>query len=920
MAEIITENGRKAIKKMAEINNCVRALDLMPSPEDFALRVIGDVKVIAKTVGNISTRINDILDRYASIPAEFLIEGLDYILEKLNNIDAYSKFLIAETSSLLTDTATSIKETSNALGSAMSATTSAALQIGGGLSYASTALGANIALTMSGDGRRNMTNDVVADAVSGDVDMEGMKEEFDNRIDSSVGGINDTADAIRDWSEKSARESTREINDFFNGVGEGIDVGINAIDSAAGVANKAVDDTVGVAIEFVTKAKREIEEQIEKVKAIFDNLTKNFDETFGYLCGKNALEESARNISNTAYEMGGEVFGAVGEVADEVAQFINNFNIGKVVTAIGGIVVGAGAATLAMDLLPDVDVDKMLKRIIGGVDKWTEDMIAKLIRNKYYEDEPDLLDIPDVPWRLSVDDLEKYNAEGYNKYLEEFGEENDKQRQEMLERLQKATTPSEIRKVTRENKQKMRENKTALKAMRKVRRDAIKARQIEKYKGFLKIELDYLKKECQNMKVDIKNEWDSMMKQYRTAIAEIKKFFTTDGSGGNDAIDKCCDRINKDAEEIVELCQSITVEITNVVGNIPIPYAVGSCFDMPVHKILEFFKDVKIVLTFLKNLIRLGTDIISQMTILAKIVCGGITSLAEIMETLMKLIGVDKILKMIDFIIALFGPKMIDAKILLENSISPIYYNETDEYEAKVEALEALLEDDKSGGHVEAFKYTDDPYCRKKYDKKFGGKYYDDDDIEELLEELEAKGEREIVAYRSPILNSAGDDFAGWVFYHAYAYDKMKKSWNAGKKRRRNKLIKKASRKNKMMFGKLVGGVAQLKKNRRFGYYNNGKYISNSVNGFDAFYWYTKWTSDPTDCNPDFDNVDIVYDEETGNAIAWKTINENVVTPVQTTANGSLVELNDGRRVFVEGKIVQSGDYVNVDGVKYKVK
>ena len=51
-----------------------------------------------------------------------------------------------------------------------------------------------------------------------------------------------------------------------------------------------------------------------------------------------------------------------------------------------------------------------------------------------------------------------------------------------------------------------------------------------------------------------------------------------------------------------------------------------------------------------------------------------------------------------------------------------------------------------------------------------------------------------------------------------------------------------------------------------------------------------------------------------------KAINENVVSPIQTTANGSLVELNNGQRVFVEGKIVKSGDYVNVNGVKYKVK
>ena len=73
----------------------------------------------------------------------------------------------------------------------------------------------------------------------------------------------------------------------------------------------------------------------------------------------------------------------------------------------------------------------------------------------------------------------------------------------------------------------MKENKTALKAMRKVRRDAIKAKQIERYKGFLKIELDYLKRECLNMKTSIKNDWDCMMAQYKTAINEITKLIRT---------------------------------------------------------------------------------------------------------------------------------------------------------------------------------------------------------------------------------------------------------------------------------------------------------------------------------------------------------------------------------------------------------
>ena len=350
--------------------------------------------------------------------------------------------------------------------------------------------------------------------------------------------------------------------------------------------------------------------------------------------GKNFVESTFRNISNTAYEkMDGPIYDAIGEVSGEIADFINNFNIGKVITAMGGMAVGAGLATLAMDLLPRVDVERMLKDIIGGVDTYRMDKMMELYNNKYFESEPDLLEVPDVPWRLSKDDLEKYNAEGYKKYLEDFAEENDKERSEIVKRMEKATTRKELAAIRKENKEKMKENKSALKAMRKVRRNAIKAKQIEKYKSFLKIELDYLKKEFLDMKNTVKKDWDAMMNQYTVAIKEIKKFFTTDGSGGNEVIDRCCDRINDDAEQITELCKSITVELTNTVAMVPTPYAIGPCVDMPVHKILAFFKDVKIIITFLKNLIRLGIDIISQLTILIKLIANGLKSLKDIMKT-----------------------------------------------------------------------------------------------------------------------------------------------------------------------------------------------------------------------------------------------------------------------------------------------
>ena len=921
MAKLITDAGRKAIKKMAQVSQCARALSLMPTAEDFAMRLIGDMRVIAKMLNNISTRINEILDKYSTIPGEFLLEGFDEILKKLDDISDYAKFAIKETSDVMTSTVKTTQEITDALGSAVSGATSATLQIGGGLTYGTIAMGANIKLAMTGNGRRVMTNEVVQDVVDGKVPITGMEEEIENRIKNEVGKMDDLAYTIRDWTENSATKSTESIDEFFGKAGSGIDGALEWIDEKKTNADAVVDEKIGVLVEKVEKAKEEVEKKIERVREVFNNLIKNFDDAFGFVNGKNFAEETFRNASNTAYEkMDSPVFDAVGDVTGEIADFIENFSIGKVVTAIGGIVVGAGAATLAMDILPHIDVDRMLKDVIGGIDTTRLDKLTELYNNKYFDSEPDLLEVPDVPWRLSKDDLEKYNADGYNKYLEEFDEVNDSTRMEILEQMQKVKTSAELAAITEANKEKMKENKSALKAMRKVRRDAIKAKQIEKYKGFLSIELNYLKRECQNMKTNIKNEWDSMMRQYKTAIEEIKKFFTEDGYGGSETVDRCCDRINDDATQIVELCKSITIELTSAVAMVPTPYAIGTCVDMPVHKILSFFKDIKIIITFLRNLIRLGIDIISQLTILAKLIFNGFQSLAEILKILKDLIGVDKILNMIDYLIALFRPKMMDAKILLENAISPIYYNETEEYETKVEALEALLEDDKDGGNVEMFKYTDDPYARKKFkNMKINGSGKSDDDIEELLEELEAKGEREIVAYRSPILNAEGDDFAGWIFYHAYAYDDMKKTWRDAKKRRRNKLIKKASKNNEMRQGKLIGGVAQLKKNMSFGHYENGKYIKNSVTGFDAYYWYTKWTNDPTDCEPDFSNVEFTYDKD-GNLIGAKTITENVVSPIQTTANGSLVELSNGQRVFVEGKIVKSGDFVNVNGVKYKVK
>ena len=83
-----------------------------------------------------------------------------------------------------------------------------------------------------------------------------------------------------------------------------------------------------------------------------------------------------------------------------------------------------------------------------------------------------------------------------------------------------------------------------------------------------------------------------------------------------------------------------------------------------------------------------------------------------------------------------------------------------------------------------------------------------------------------------------------------------------------------------------------------------GNFFKKRDKAYVAFYWYTYYTEDlEKDC---FERTTVD--------------NSIIIDNVVHTENGSVVELNDGRKVFVADNMVRSGDYVNVDGVKYRVK
>ena len=113
-------------------------------------------------------------------------------------------------------------------------------------------------------------------------------------------------------------------------------------------------------------------------------------------------------------------------------------------------------------------------------------------------------------------------------------------------------------------------------------------------------------------------------------------------------------------------------------------------------------------------------------------------------------------------------------------------------------------------------------------------------------------------------------------------------------KKIKSKIIQKAAKNG----NKKRGGVTRLKNK------NVGSSKRKIDTAYVAFYWYTYYTEDlEKDC------------------FEFKTIDNSIIIDNAVhTENGSVVQLNDGRKVFVANNMVKSGDYVNVDGVKYRVK
>ena len=876
--EVINTGMRKGIKAMAVVCQTAQFISLMPKPKDFVTRIVGDVVYLSAQLTKLSEDMNKLLDSYADIPVNYFMTQVNSITGSLsgitNRLNTYVQNGVNQIAGLGENALNTISEI-----------TGAAIDTTGSLTSAVVSLGSAVVQTP--------------------VNILGQTDTGEE--------INDAAEIVLEWTNNGFKtikdDVTKPINDVtnkLNNLKSGVTDTING-------ATNTVNDKIQEAQKWIQTLINELRDKVQKLSNLIDTGFKD-------VTGLSSISKGSTTISTGLTESGEESLAGIAtqSITSSLSNVINNFSISKVVFAFAGVIIQSAIVKLGLDQLPPIDFESMMYKIRDDI-TMTEDDLYKQYQQLSDSTYNDIIKFgEDVSKNPS--EFRNYSAENYDKFKDEFEDELKKQREDIRTRMKFAKNDRNQATIAKK------EIRSAIKEIEKYRKQIKNAKQTSTLKSIIGDELKNFKKEIEYRSNSIKSDWESMMKQYRDAIKEIKEFFSTGGSCDM-FIDDCCNQINKDCNDIKELCKNLASQLIGCTIKVAMPADIGPVFPNPVYKISDFWMDVKTIIKFIKDLITLIIDIINNVNKLVRIMLNGINSLKEILDEFLNIIGLKWLMNLVQNIINLFGYNIKSARLRLENTLSPVYFSDTKEYENSLEALESLLDGNRISiretltGSIDMLNSINS--INKDFNEVYNGAknisyintsattgravtYAENqsEKVQKLIDELEKRGD-EIVAYKSPIIEEPGDTttvsnmidggssdidikFIGWNFFHPNLNNKDYYKSNFMKKIK-SKIIKKAAKNGH----KKRGGVNGLRT----------RWKVKSDTAYDAFYWYTYYTEDlEKDC------FEFKTDDNT-------VIIDNVVH----TENGSVVQLSDGRKVFVANNMVKSGDYVNVDGIKYRV-
>ena len=575
--DVINTGMRKSIKTMAVVCQTAQFVSLMPKPKDFVTRIVGDVVYLSAQLTKLSEDMNKLLDSYASIPVNYFMTQVNSITGSLSSI----------TNRLNTYTQNGVNQIAglgeNALNT-ISEITGTAIDTTGSITSAIVNLGSAVAQTSVN--------------VIGQTDLG---EEINDGAEIILEWTNNTFKTVKDDVTKPINDVTNKLNNFMSGVTDDIN----------GVAN----DVNGA----IQKTQKWIQTLINDLRDKVQKLSNLMDTNFKDVTGLSSISKGTATISSGLAESGEESLAgtATQSITSSISNAINNFSISKVVFAFAGVITQSAIVKLGLDQLPPIDFESMMYKIRDDI-AMTEDDLYKQYQQLSDSTYNDIIKFGE-DLSKNPSEFRNYSTENYDEFKNEFEDELNKQRETIRTLMKNAKNDRSQATIAKK------EMRSAIKEIEKYRKQIKNAKQTSTLKSIIGDELNNFKKEIEYRSNSIKSDWESMMKQYKDAINEIKEFFSTGGSCDM-FIDDCCNQINKDCDDIKELCKNLSSQLIGCAIKVVMPADIGPVVPNPVYKISDFWMDVKTIFKFIKDLITLIIDIINNINKLARIMLNGIIS------------------------------------------------------------------------------------------------------------------------------------------------------------------------------------------------------------------------------------------------------------------------------------------------------
>lgn len=800
---------KKIIKGMVVTAQTARFIELMPKPKDFVTRVVGDVVYLSAKVQKLSDDVNKLLDQYANIPA-------DYIMMQMNGI---------------TDAAANIVDQTNML--AQNALNQGSTAVQNGLEAISSLAGGAV--------------DIVKETSNAVVSLAGTV----SHTSSAVLGNATVAANVKAGVESIMEWNGKKFDEIKSTVTEPVAKAAQKVEDAKSKVSDYMSNTAKKAQDIISKPQEKVQNLLKELKTAMDNLSNKLDTGFGDVTGVNSIAKGANFVTEALKnsDNNSPSAQAVSAVSESVSYVLKNFSISKVVKAFAGVVTCSVLTETGLSKLPPINVEKMRFALSDNIKIQNSDVLKKLhivndeTLRKYeiYGEDDSFSKIPS--------EVKVYSSKKYNEFIKQFESELQEQRDAIRVSMNKKEREHRTDESLQKEMMDRQENPSAIKGVQKFQDEIKNAQQSKKLMSIIKEELKGVKKEFQYTSNSLKSDWESMLKQYKDSINEIKQFFQK-GGDGDKFIDDCCDNINKDADEIKKLCSDLIIQLANSAVKIILPADLGIGLSVlipnPLYKIADFFMDIKTILKFIRDIIMLIIDIINNINKLARIILNGLNSLKEIIKELMELIGFKWLMNIVQNLLDFAKGKAKSSVGVLNNQKTPVYYKDTDKYQNEKEELEKAKQNQANSPdkiNPASIWSILRPSTTTDYDK--------------LLDDLEKKGNT-VVAYKYPQVSMTTNE--------------------------------------DLTVDKIVD--------------NNGVFDFNiEFNGWrfhhpDGSNWYNYHTNDM-----EKDGFDPDAEQDS-----------NIIDSTMQTENGTMVELNDGRKVFVPDSNVKTGDYVKVEGIKYRVK